>query len=349
MYSKLFSYFCTMKHFNICLTIILFLVTTLYACKTSKSNVKNTKKTEEKEITVIKKDVKANILFDATKAEMAGNADWVIDADMYNLGTVNNGKMGISKKGEANPQRYPTPSIDKITPSDTEDIWKGALSAWGISLVKANYGVETLPYDGKITYKDPSNPQDLSHYKVFVVCEPNILFTPDEKKAILAFVRDGGGLFMIADHHKSDRNNDGCDSPCVWNDLMETNPFGMQFDQKYFNEITDNVLTSDKNLINGTHGKVRRVKFSGGTSLTLFPDVNPTVKGVIYSKKGQLNSNKDVFCAYAQYGRGKVVALGDSSPADDGTGDPNDKLYKGWTEIDGHAPLILNATEWLAK
>lgn len=314
------------------------------------SSKKNTQKNkEEKQEVVPKKDIKANILFDASKAEMAGNADWVIDADMYNLGTVDNGKIGISKKAESNPQRYPTPSIDKITPSDTEDIWKGGLSAWGISLVKAGYGVESLPYDGKITYKDASNPQDLSNYKVFVVCEPNILFTNEEKKAILAFVRDGGGLFMIADHHKSDRNNDGCDSPCVWNDLMETNPFGMQFDQKHYNEITDNVLNSDKNLINNSHGKVKKVKFSGGTSITLFPNINPTVKGVVYSKKGQLNGERDVFCAYAQYGRGKVVALGDSSPADDGTGDPNDKLYKGWTEVDGHAPLILNATEWLAK
>jgi len=319
------------------------------ACKSSRSHQNNTQNTQNKQILVPKKEVKATILFDATKAEMAGNADWVIDADVYNLGTVNNGKIGISKKGEANPQRFPTPSIDKITPSDTEDIWKGALSAWGISLAKSGYGVETLPYDGKITYKDASNPQDLSNYKVFVVCEPNILFTSEEKKAVLAFVRDGGGLFMIADHNKSDRNNDGCDSPCVWNDLMETNPFGMQFDLKNYNEITDVVLDSDKNLINSTHGKVKKVKFSGGTSITLFPDVNPTVKGVVYSKKGQLNGKNDVFCAYAQYGRGKVVALGDSSPADDGTGDPNDKLYKGSTEIDGHKPLILNATEWLAK
>ncbi|MCS7076689.1 MAG: hypothetical protein NZ455_08275 [Bacteroidia bacterium] len=322
---------------------------TFIACG-GKRSVKNSSTSDnEKQVYVPQKEVKAMILFDATKAEMAGNADWVIDADIYNLGTLNNGRIGISKKGEANPQRYPTPSIDKITPSDPEDIWKGALSAWAISLVKAGYGVETLPYDGKITYKEENNPQDLSKYKVFVVCEPNIPFTTDEKKAILAFVREGGGLFMIADHHKSDRNNDGCDSPCVWNDLMETNPFGMQFDQKHYNEITENIATSDKNIINGVHGKVRKVKFSGGTSLTLFPSVNPTVRGVVYSKKGQLDSEKEVFCAYAQYGRGKVVALGDSSPADDGTGDPNDKLYKGWTEVEGHAPLILNATEWLLK
>jgi hypothetical protein len=41
--------------------------------------------------------------------------------------------------------------------------------------------VETLPWNGRITYGDATNTQDLSNYKVFVVDEPNILFSAIEK------------------------------------------------------------------------------------------------------------------------------------------------------------------------
>jgi hypothetical protein len=64
-------------------------------------------------------------LFDATKAETAGNADWVIDED-------NN-----------TPQRFPTPAQSTITASTPETYWTGSLSSWGIALVKAGNSVET--------------------------------------------------------------------------------------------------------------------------------------------------------------------------------------------------------------
>src|SRR6202000_1879437 len=105
------------------------------------------------------------------------------------------------------------------------------LSSWGISLVKLGYHVETLPSTGTITYGNSSNPQDLSNYNVFVIDEPNKKFTTAESNAIVSFVKNGGGLFMISDHTGSDRDNDGWDSPAIWNDLMTnntvaSNPFG---------------------------------------------------------------------------------------------------------------------------
>lgn len=54
---------------------------------------------------------------------------------------------------------------------------------------------------------------------------------------------------------------------------------------------------------------------------------------------------------HARYGLGKVAAEGDSSPPDDGTGDPNDNsLYNGWTSdaSGNHELIIMNATIWLA-
>ena len=66
-------------------------------------------------------------LFDNTKAETAGNADWVIDED------------------KSTPQRIPTPLQANITSTTTESYWTGALSSWGIALVKGGNAVETLP------------------------------------------------------------------------------------------------------------------------------------------------------------------------------------------------------------
>ena len=56
------------------------------------------------------------VLFDATKAQMAGNADWVIDADVRNLtpfGTTPSSGMTTtsSSTADSNPQRYPTPPL----------------------------------------------------------------------------------------------------------------------------------------------------------------------------------------------------------------------------------------------
>lgn len=158
------------------------------------------------------------ILFDDTKAETANNTDWIIDADAHNLGW--NPNASLNGGSESNAQQTPLPAQSNIISSTSETYWSGALSSWGIDCVKRGYAVETLPYNGAITYNNSSNNQDLSKYKIFVVCEPNIRFTTTEKSAIIAFVQNGGSLYMISDHTQSDRNNDGWDSPAIWNDLL---------------------------------------------------------------------------------------------------------------------------------
>jgi hypothetical protein len=295
------------------------------------------------------------ILFDATKAETANNADWVIDADQFNLSYSKSGNVYAGSGKEANAQRFPTPSQQNITAYTKENYWTGALSSWGIDMVKKGFKVETLPYNGKITYGSSTNPQDLSHYAVFVVDEPNIRFTNAEKTAILQFVFHGGGLFMISDHDLSDRNGDGIDSPSVWNDLMQNNtmqndPFGISFDLLKFDDKSKNVRNLPGNpILDGPMGKVTELQFFAGTSMTLHPNDNSSVEGLIYRSSSSFG-NKNVLFASATFGRGKVVALGDSSPADDGTGDPHDHLYDGWIEDanGNHERLIVNGTLWLA-
>ncbi len=296
------------------------------------------------------------ILFDATKAETAGNADWIIDADTYNIYWPSSGTYSLTGT-ESNPQRIPIPAQSGITSSTTEGYWTGGLSAWGVDLVKKGYTVETLPYNGLITYNNTSNLQDLKNYKVFIVCEPNILFTAAQKTAIMQFVQNGGGLFMVSDHTISDRNNDGYDSPMIWNDLMtnntvQANPFGISFDIVDFSQTTTNVATLPTDtLLHGPMGNVTKAMWSNGTSMTLNSTINPNVKGIIYKTGSSTTGTTNVMVARSRFGAGKVVGIGDSSPCDDGTGDINDVLYDGWiADASGnHEKLIVNATIWLAS
>ncbi len=295
-------------------------------------------------IVFLSTNAQIKILFDATKAEMAGNADWVIDADSK----LNN---------ESNPQRIPTPAQSGITASTSETYWNGGISAWAIDLVKQGYYVETLPRTGGvISYGNPNNDQDLSNYKVFIVTEPNSQFTMTEKDAIINFVKNGGGLYMIADHDNSDRNGDGWDSPAIWNDLVSTNsvvanPFGITFDVVTFSQTTTNFANIPSNtILNGSGGAPKAMQFSSGASMTLNKTANPSVQGLVFKTGASTTGTTNVMFATATYGAGKVCALGDSSVPDDGTGDTGDNLYDGYfADASGnHRPLLINSVIWLA-
>ena len=292
-------------------------------------------------------------LFDATKAEMAGNADWVIDADLHNLNVTNGNGSGTLNTGgtDSNPQRTPTPAASGITANTPETYWTGGLSAWGVTLVKDNQSVETLPYNGAITYGSTTNAQDLSHYKVFAMVEPNVLFTASEKTALLTFVQNGGGLFLVSDHSGSDRNNDGADSVTVLNDLftnnsVKSNPFGVTFNK---DNITPAAPSADASvtdpLTHGPAGTVTGFQYDDGASMTIDPTKNASVTSAVWTTSTHGNTN--VMVAYATYGLGRVVMVGDSSPFDDGTGDPGDTLYDGW-DSGSDSRLITNASLWLA-
>ena len=273
-------------------------------------------------------------LFDASHAETAGNADWVLDVD-----------------GGVVP-RFPTPAASGITSTTPESYWTAALSSWGVSLVKLGNSVENLPVGTAITYGNASNPQDLANYNVFVVDEPNTLFSATEKAAIVSFVKNGGGLFMISDHTISDRNNDGYDSPAIWNDLMtnnsvQANPFGYSIALTNISETTSNVLASSTNtILNGSQGAVTQLKFSNGATMTKTSGSQATPL-IWQSTAAQGTTN--IMLMSSTYGTGRVVCITDSSPADDGTGSPGNTVYPGWTEIASHAKLHLNASLWLAK
>ncbi|MEZ0610908.1 hydrolase [Fibrella sp. WM1] len=313
-------------------------------------------------------------LFDASHYENAGSADWQIDADGTESVPTYTGGTTVETKA----QRTPTPSYTGITSTTPETYWKGGMSAWAVELVKRGNFVETLPVGTAITYGNSSNVQDLSNYNVFVVVEPNRLFTAAEKTAIMNFVANGGGLMMIADHTApsltgtdpngylpSDRDGDGADSPRVWNDLMtnnginNSNPFGFRvdyidIDEQPTTKVYTGTNTNAQKVLNGTAGTASKLAFYAGATATLYPANNANVQGLFWRMSSTLNGTTGVMALLSTYGTGRVVFIGDSSPSDDGTGDTNDNLFNGWsgdapTGYTSHPALHLNASLWLAK
>ena len=270
------------------------------------------------------------VLFDDAHAETAGNADWVISSSR------------------------PDPLKENPNPQVETD-WTGGLSSWGVALQKTGrYSLMTNT--STITYGDTSNTLDLSNFNAFIIPEPNTLFTASEKTAILTFVHNGGGLFMIADHTGSDRNNDGYDSLHIFNDLMSNSgvgndPFGIIFDAARIANDYPGIDTPNPDpILQGPFGTGTTSLINQGTTETISPTDNPNVVGVVYTTGSSNTGTTGVFIARSTYGSGRVIAAGDSSAIDDGTCESGHKCYNGWG--DSHAQngiLYPNGTEWLAS
>jgi hypothetical protein len=275
---------------------------------------------------------KHRVLFDDTKAETAGNADWIISTSI------------------------PDPTAQKASPSVETD-WTGALSAWGVALQKTgNYSLATLGAGKTITYGNTSNAQDLSNFDEFVLPEPNVLLSAAEKTAVMKFVQNGGGLFLISDHTGSDRNNDGADSPKIINDLMtnntvdSTDPFGFSVDLANIASGYPTAINSPSDpVLHGPFGTVTGSALYNGTTETLHPADNPNVKGLVYVTTATSGGTTGAFFTTSTFGNGRVAIWGDSSDIDDGTGQSGNTLFNGWNDAKAtNAQLALNATEWLA-
>ncbi|MGW2953038.1 hydrolase [Streptomyces eurythermus] len=269
------------------------------------------------------------VLFDNAHAETAGNADWIISTSQ------------------------PDPLGQDSSPSAETD-WTGALSSWGVALQKTgDYSLKTLPSGSSLAYGGTSA-TDLSNFDTLVLPEPNTPYNNAEKSAILNFVKNGGGLFMISDHTGADRNNDGYDAVEIFNDLMtnngvdSTDPFGFSVDSLSIGSDHPAAIGDGTDpVLHGSFGTVTKSLIASGTTATLKPADNPGVKGLLY--RTGYSGNTGAFFATSTFGSGRVAFWGDSSPVDDGTGQSGNTLYDGWNDTTAtNAALALNATEWLS-
>ncbi len=296
------------------------------------------------------------ILFDGTSGQSLGSADWVVDADSWDV-SWNSSGVCYTPGTESNPQQNPTPA----TPTSESD-WDGGNSEWAYELFSLGYSIESLGPCQDITYGDGGNPQDLSNYDVFICNEPNVQFTAAEKTALLNFVNAGGGLFMVADHGdnsvevcgantEADRNCDGWNSTEVWNDLMSGDPFGIQFDNNNTASPTSTNVIADASdpILHNTYGDVSSISFNQGATMTINTSNNATAKGVVFMTGTPIPATTTAMVSYASYGSGRVVGLGDSSPTGDATGDTNGETrFDNWSDAN-NSTLIMNATIWLAE
>lgn len=238
------------------------------------------------------------VLFDLTKDELAGNADWTI--------------------------------------GESPD-YKGAYSNFGKALRDLGYETRTL----KGTAITASS---LNGISVFVIPEPQIRFTEAEISAVIQFVNNGGGVFLIGNHKGSDRNNDGYDSPEIFN-FWTPDYFNIEFDNgsNSSSKSTNFTMEPITYIVNPRTPITEGVNSIGEWSAcTLTP--YSSAKAHIWIDSSH---NKEAVLT-STYGSGRIAAIGDSSPFDDGTGNSGNDLYDGWSKYDD-AKLAVNIIKWLAK
>jgi hypothetical protein len=159
---------------------------------------------------------------------------------------------------------------------------------------------------------------------------------------------------MISDHTGADRNNYGEDAVEIFNDLMSdnsvdsTDPFGLTVDTLSISSgYPAAIADSSDPVLHGSFGTVTKSLIASGTTATLKPSDNSSVKGLLY--RSGYSGNTGAFFATSTFGSGRVAFWGDSSPMDDGTGQSGNTLYDGWNDTGAtNAALALNATAWLS-
>lgn len=276
---------------------------------------------------------KLRVLFDAAHGQGAGSADWVIDDD--------------------------SPDPRPASPG-AEDDWKGNLSSWGYALRKTGrYELETLGRNGTLTHGG-SGAQDLSRFDVLVLCEPNnwgdLGASPtspskgaNERAAIVAFVKAGGGLVAIGDHAGSDRDNDGVDSVPILNALFTALDAGIAVNRGS-DEWGDTRSMGRGPVLEGPFGKVARMSLYAGATFTVTRESGALP--LVFRKGTNTSSNialQLVYGASKEIGSGRLVVWGDSSGPGDGTGRVNDDEKNAWHDANfDHAAFFLNATAWAA-
>jgi hypothetical protein len=140
---------------------------------------------------------------------------------------------------------------------------------------------------------------------------------------------------------------------------QEDDPANEAFD--WFDEAVDDNVADDPDdpILHGPFGDGSGgLGLFGSTQIAVSTDPergNPTARGHVWRvgasrEAGTGGVFEHVTLASARFGAGRVVAVGDSSPADDGTG--QGPLHPGWDKATGGVAnhvLFLNATEWLAN
>ncbi len=184
-----------------------------------------------------------------------------------------------------------------------------------------------------------------------IIPEPNNRFTQSEIEAVRQFVRNGGSLFLIADHGGSDRNFSGWDSSLILNEITES--WGITFLGDTFTEtplrgdvkqVTDIDWPDQSICHHSIMDNIQAVAAWSATSLIVESKPNPW--HVLLAS--EITGLPFFVCGIV--GTGRVAAIGDSSMFDDGTGSPGKnrhQAYHSW--LFNQRRLAVQTVAWLLQ
>ncbi len=242
-------------------------------------------------------NAKKIVLFDLSKREASGNADWRID---------------------------------------------GAYSSWADELRRQGFEPRSIT-DRMISS------QTLMEANVLVIPEPQNPFSDTERQTIIEFVQRGGGLLMIADHRDSDRDNDGWDSPEVFNGWDGKTPSNVPSEYRKSLDAASSFGLSFS-FASSFRDPVMTVKPVTSHSITDgLPSAGIYVGTSIDQGTPLMGANGKTYLAVNEIGKGRVLGYGDSSAFSDGTfSDGTKSKYNNWVNL-SNARLAINAVKWLAQ
>jgi hypothetical protein len=97
-------------------------------------------------------------------------------------------------------------------------------------------------------------------------------------------------------------------------------------------------------------GNCPGMEWHNGTTADIFPAKNSTITGDVFVGSST-SADTGIMFGHGRYGNGKFAFEGDSSPTDDGTGNPKSSLYTDFSGDPGDEEeiIIVNTTIWLAE
>ncbi|GAB4270699.1 MAG: hypothetical protein Kow0029_07690 [Candidatus Rifleibacteriota bacterium] len=204
-------------------------------------------------------------------------------------------------------------------------------------MLKANgFIIDTL---GEVSDNGLITGELLTNYDGIILAEPNNPYKDSEQAAIVEFVRNGGGAFLIGDHGNSDRDGDG------WDAVLALNAFCTKFGFKFAGDfLYEAPLSGKANKNHPVMYGIRGVGAWAGSTFEMVEAENAKAVGLIYSR-----FKKAPYVVASEFGNGRVVAIGDSSPFDDGTGSGGqNKLHDSYDSfMYSHPQLAYNAMAWV--
>ncbi|MBF0406026.1 MAG: hypothetical protein HQM10_01640 [Candidatus Riflebacteria bacterium] len=223
------------------------------------------------------------------------------------------------------------------TAGNADWVLHGAYSEVADMLKAEGFSIDSLKEisaAGKIT------PELLSNYKVVILAEPNNPYSKEEQDAIVEFVKNGGGAFLVSDHGGADRDNDGYDAVKVFNCFVPQ--FGFQFNG---DTVYEAPMSGPMNSSHPAMFGVRGIGAWAGSTISILRMRDSSAVSLVDSR-----FKKAPYIVAAESGKGRVVAIGDSSPFDDGigSGDKN-KLHDSYDSfMFSHPQFAYNSMKWVS-